>query len=99
MTAPTTLLATFIHNHARADFDQRMSALEAAVRTGFGTWMSPDCDPATNQYPATHQHEITVFGIAASGLTARAAVANWFKIATTQTLGENMQAMVEGMAA
>jgi hypothetical protein len=71
---------------ATADLDGTALArcIAHATRQGWGTWTAPvTADPAL--HPATHLHEIDLFGIAATGATATEAALHWRSVATRQT--------------
>ena len=80
MSDPETLPEFFMQRHGAADPATRADAIRAAVTTGFGNWLSPFGGNA-HQRPATHMHEIDLFGITATGDTTDRAVANWFTVA------------------
>ncbi len=72
--------AEFLAHYASADLDVKVAALKSARDFGWGTWMTPECATSSAR-PATHQHEITMFDVMATGVTEANAAANWFKIA------------------
>ncbi|MCF7700524.1 hypothetical protein [Loktanella sp. M215] len=78
MSDPQTLSEFFLLRYTVATPEKRADAIRAGVATGFGTWLS-----ATNasSRPATHLHEIDLFGVTATGDTAESAVAYWFTVA------------------
>ena len=81
MHDPTPLLSTFLTTHGAAPLTDQCAAIRRACDIGGGSWITPQ-DHAPHSSPATHQHEIRLYGISATGDTARAVVSHWFKVAT-----------------
>lgn len=63
-----------------SDTDDRARIVMQMVQRGTAIWISPTT-PGICGGPATHQHEITIYGIEATGPDGATALANWITVA------------------
>jgi hypothetical protein len=63
-----------------ADMETRALIVMRMVQSGEAIWISPTT-PGIGGGPATHQHEITIEGIEATGTDGATALANWITVA------------------
>ena len=79
-----TALQSLIDTLRNQDLDARALTVMRMVQSGDATWISPTT-PGICGGPATHQHEITIAGIEATGADGAEALANWITVATRIT--------------
>ncbi len=80
MTDCMSLGRNFLHSLVDADLDGQAQMIRAACNAGWGSW----CDPVAGtlvRHPGTHQIEVTLFDIPATGDTPRELARNWVKSA------------------
>ena len=81
MSDAQTLPEFFLFRYHQATPEKRADAIRTAIANGHGNWLSPFDGDAALRHPPTHLHEISLFGVTATGDTADRAVANWFTVA------------------